>query len=51
MELNYHTKISFIKSILRIIGYVIILFNIPIAVIILVLSEILGILEEIKEIK
>lgn len=42
-----HQTISFIKSTLRIIGYGLILFNIPVAVITLVLSEGIGIIEEI----
>jgi len=48
-NMNYHQKISFIKSNIRIIGYLLIPFNILIAVVVLILSEALGILEEIKE--
>ena len=47
--MNYHKKISFIKSTIRIIGYLFIPFNILLATVILIVSEILGILEEIKE--
>jgi hypothetical protein len=42
-----HQLISFIKSGIRIVGYVFILINIPIAVGLLILSEIIGIVEEL----
>tara|TARA_B100001093_G_scaffold505325_1_gene562510 strand:- start:1354 stop:1716 length:363 start_codon:yes stop_codon:yes gene_type:complete len=42
-----HQVISFIKSGIRILGYVFILFNFPVAVVLLVLSEGIGILEEL----
>jgi hypothetical protein len=42
-----HQIISFIKSSARLVGYIAILINIPVAVSILVASEILGIVEEL----
>jgi len=42
-----HQIISFIKSGIRILGYVFLLFNLPIAVLLLILSEGIGILEEL----
>ena len=42
-----HQIISFIKSGIRILGYVLILVNLQIAVGLLVLSEIIGIVEEL----
>ena len=42
-----HQLISFIKSGIRLLGYVLIPFNISIAVGVLVVSEIIGILEEL----
>jgi hypothetical protein len=42
-----HQLISFIKSGMRIVGYVLILINIPIAVELLILSEVVGIVEEL----
>lgn len=44
-----HQGISFVKSAIRILGYVAILFNIPVAVFTLVLSEVIGVVEEIGE--
>lgn len=41
-----HKIISFIKSGVRIIGYSFLLFNIKIAVMFLVLSEVVGVIEE-----
>jgi hypothetical protein len=41
-----HTKISFIKSGLRIFGYSLLLVSIPGAVAVLILSEFVGIIEE-----
>lgn len=41
-----HQIISFIKSGIRIIGYILIPFNLPWAAGVLVFSEIIGILEE-----
>ena len=42
-----HQLISFIKSGMRIVGYVLISINIPIAVELLILSEVVGIVEEL----
>jgi len=42
----WHRIVSFAKSAARIIGYVFIPFNLVAATIILILSEIIGILEE-----
>jgi hypothetical protein len=42
-----HQIVSFIKSGVRIAGYVALLFSIPLAVGLLVISEIIGILEEL----
>ena len=42
-----HQTISFIKSWVRIIGYLFIPFNLVIATLILVVSEIIGIIEEL----
>jgi len=42
-----HQTISFIKSWIRIIGYFFIPFNLVIATLILVVSEIIGIVEEL----
>jgi len=42
-----HQEISFIKSAIRIIGYFTLLFNIPLGVVILITSEVIGIYEEL----
>ena len=42
-----HQVISFVKSGVRILGYGFLLFNLPAAVVLLVLSEIVGIIEEL----
>jgi len=42
-----HQIISFIKSGIRIVGYVIIPFDLPLAALILVFSEVIGIVEEL----
>ena len=42
-----HQVISFVKSGVRILGYGFLLFNLPAAVVLLVLSEIVGIVEEL----
>ena len=42
-----HQIISFIKSTIRIIGYIFIPFNLITATILLVISEVVGILEEL----
>jgi hypothetical protein len=44
---KWHQIISFIKSGIRIGGYLLLLVNIPVAVTILVLSEVIGIIEEL----
>lgn len=41
-----HTKISFLKSALRGIGYGLLIVNLQVAVIVLVTSELIGVLEE-----
>ena len=46
-DAKLHQIISFIKSGIRISGYVFLLFNLPIAVLLLILSEGIGILEEL----
>jgi len=47
-ELN-HFNVSIIKSIIRLVGYGLLLSNTFIAVIILIISELLGVLEELVE--
>ena len=42
-----HQIVSFIKSGIRILGYGFLVINLPIAVILLILSEIVGIIEEL----
>jgi|TARA_R110001592_G_scaffold341975_1_gene631462 hypothetical protein len=42
-----HQIISFIKSAIRILGYILLPFNLVISVIFLILSEIVGIIEEL----
>jgi|TARA_B110000908_G_C9809517_1_gene252215 uncharacterized membrane protein YbaN (DUF454 family) len=42
-----HQIISFIKSGIRIVGYIFIPFNLPVAVVMLVVSEAVGIIEEL----
>jgi hypothetical protein len=44
---KWHRRISFIKSGIRIIGYFAIPFNIPAAVSLLIVSEVVGIIEEL----
>ncbi len=44
---KWHRRISFIKSGVRIIGYVFIPFNLIIATTLLILSEVVGIIEEL----
>ena len=44
---KWHRRISFLKSGIRIVGYLAIPFNIPAAVSLLVVSEVVGILEEL----
>ena len=42
-----HQIVSFIKSGIRILGYGLLLYNVPIAVGVLILSEAIGIIEEL----
>jgi len=44
---KWHRRISFIKSGIRIVGYVFIPFNLIAATILLVVSEVVGIIEEL----
>lgn len=44
-----HQQISFLKSGLRILGYGLLLYSLVWAVVVLVVSELLGILEEVGE--
>ncbi len=44
-----HFNVSIIKSIIRLVGYGLLLTNTFIAVIILIISELLGVLEELVE--
>ena len=44
---KWHRRISFIKSGIRIIGYVFIPFNLITATVLLVISEVVGIIEEL----
>jgi len=51
-EQNYpnaksHQQISFIKSALRIIGYGLLIVSIPVAIFVLIISEVIGIVEEL----
>jgi hypothetical protein len=42
-----HQIISFVKSVIRIAGYLTLLVNIPLGVVILVISEVIGVGEEL----
>ena len=44
---KWHRRISFIKSGIRIVGYVLIPFNLIAATVVLVVSEVVGIIEEL----
>ena len=46
-DVKWHQIISFIKSGIRLLGYGLLLYNLPIAVWVLILSEIIGIIEEL----
>ena len=46
-DAKLHQVVSFIKSGMRIIGYCFILYSLPIAVCLLILSEAVGIIEEL----
>ena len=43
----WHQRISFIKSAIRLAGYGLLLYSVPIAVGVLILSELIGIIEEL----
>jgi len=45
-SMTRHTKISYLKSLVRIVGYAALVVNLPAAVVILIASEMIGILEE-----
>lgn len=42
-----HQIVSFVKSLIRITGYIILFYNIPLAAFTLILSEAIGIYEEL----
>ena len=44
---KWHHIISFIKSGIRLVGYGLLLYSVPIAVGVLILSELIGIIEEL----
>ena len=44
---KWHQIISFIKSVIRLVGYGLLLYSVPIAVGVLILSELIGIIEEL----
>ena len=46
-DAEWHQKISFVKSGIRILGYIFIPFNISVAVTLLIVSEAVGIIEEL----
>ena len=46
-DAEMHQKISFAKSAIRIIGYAFLPFSLEVATIVLILSEIIGIVEEL----
>jgi hypothetical protein len=46
-DAKLHQLISFVKSGIRILGYGFLLFNLPAAVTLLILSEVVGIAEEL----
>ena len=46
-DAEWHQKISFIKSAIRIAGYGLLLYSLPIAVGVLIFSEAIGIIEEL----
>jgi hypothetical protein len=41
-----HYIISMVKSVVRLLGYLVLLYSVPVAVLLLVMSEALGIVEE-----
>ena len=42
-----HQHISFIKSVIRLVGYALLPFNISMAAMVLIVSEVVGVLEEV----
>jgi hypothetical protein len=42
-----HQLVSFTKSFIRVVGYFALMFNIPVGVVILVASELIGVYEEL----
>lgn len=48
--MSFHKTVSWVKSVMRIIGYIVLLFSIPHGVWVLVFSELVGMVEEIKEV-
>ncbi len=44
---KWHRRISFLKSGIRIVGYTLIPFNLIVATVVLVVSEVVGIIEEL----
>lgn len=42
-----HQTISFIKSFIRIVGYGLLLYSLPLAAVTLIVSEVVGIVEEV----
>ena len=42
-----HQTVSFVKSAMRILGYIFLWFNLDLAIILLILSEAVGIIEEL----
>ena len=42
-----HQEISFLKSGVRIVGYIFLFINIPAAAVLLIVSEVVGIIEEL----
>ena len=46
-DADLHQKVSFVKSGVRILGYAFLPFNLAIATILLILSEVIGIIEEL----
>ena len=46
-DAKLHQEISFLKSGVRIVGYIFLFINIPAAAVLLIVSEIIGIVEEL----
>jgi uncharacterized membrane protein len=45
--MTLHTKLSYVKSTLRLVGYVLLLWDVVTGVVVLVLSELVGFAEEL----